>query len=328
MNDMMTVPGRSGQQLKLFHLENPLSTRLGTAFFRSLPSGPGVYFFYDALERLLYIGQSGNLRARLGSYRHVTPEKNPKRTLRLVARTMKIQWQPCETAAEAVALESTLLRQHRPLFNRAGVWEGEPWWLQMKVAAQAQGNGLLTLELSREEGGLGPFPAAFHTMLGTLARCIFRASRPAAGLAEYPWGIMGPRVPLSLKLALPDAQHGQDCVQAFIEGQVEPLVAEIEALPPENAGLMLDYWTEEVKLLRRYGAKLAKRAATLAAETGPALPPGARPSPTNRLQARGMTGEITFHGPGFDGPTGALPLAIVASIQAQPSHDDEGVTVP
>lgn len=74
------------QQLKLFHIESPLSVRLGSDFFRSLPSVPGVYFFHGKDGELLYIGQSLDLRARIGSYRHVTPEKNPKRTLKLVHR--------------------------------------------------------------------------------------------------------------------------------------------------------------------------------------------------------------------------------------------------
>ncbi|WP_397382395.1 GIY-YIG nuclease family protein [Prosthecobacter sp.] len=74
------------KQLKLFQIENPLSVRLGSDFFRSLPSVPGVYFFYGKDGELLYIGQSLDLRARIGSYRHVTPEKNPKRTLKLVHR--------------------------------------------------------------------------------------------------------------------------------------------------------------------------------------------------------------------------------------------------
>ena len=79
-------------QLKLFHIENPLSMRLGSDFFRALPSVPGVYFFHGKDDELLYIGQSLDLKARIGSYRHVTPEKNPKRTLKLVHRIVRIEW--------------------------------------------------------------------------------------------------------------------------------------------------------------------------------------------------------------------------------------------
>jgi hypothetical protein len=56
----------SPRQLKLFHLENPLTLRFGNDFFRSLPEGPGVYFYRGSDGRLLYIGQSSNLRPPAG----------------------------------------------------------------------------------------------------------------------------------------------------------------------------------------------------------------------------------------------------------------------
>lgn len=140
----------SPRQLKLFHLENPLTLRFGNDFFRSLPEGPGVYFFHGSDGRLLYIGQSSNLRARLGSYRHVDQSRHPKRTLRLVARVTRIDWKECATADEAVELESTLLLEYRPPFNRAGVWKGEPWWLVMEVETAS----------SRLDSNARPAPAA------------------------------------------------------------------------------------------------------------------------------------------------------------------------
>ena len=56
----------SPRQLKLFHLENPLTLRFGNDFFRSLLEGPGVYFYRGSDGRLLYIGQSSNLRPPAG----------------------------------------------------------------------------------------------------------------------------------------------------------------------------------------------------------------------------------------------------------------------
>ena len=73
----------SPRQLKLFHLESRLTERLGSGFFRSLPAVPGVYFFSEGDGQLLYIGQSANLRARVGSYRQVSTEKHSRRILRL-----------------------------------------------------------------------------------------------------------------------------------------------------------------------------------------------------------------------------------------------------
>jgi excinuclease UvrABC nuclease subunit len=165
----------SHRQLKLLHLDNPLSLRFGNAFFRALPAQPGVYFFHSVENELLYIGQSNDLRARVGSYRHVTPEQHPKRTLRLVSKIAHIQWEVCATAIEAVERERVLLLEHRPPFNRAGVWKGDPWWLK----AEASG-GRLWIELSREPNELlfGPFPPAFRYVFGSLVRCVYRLTYP------------------------------------------------------------------------------------------------------------------------------------------------------
>ena len=68
------------KQPGLFALENILTERFGREFFAKLPVEPGVYFFSDDVGKLLYIGQSASLRARVGSYRHVVEGRHPKRT--------------------------------------------------------------------------------------------------------------------------------------------------------------------------------------------------------------------------------------------------------
>ena len=117
-------PSVTARQPRLFHLESSLSVKFGSAFFRSIPSQPGVYFFFDRDDMLLYIGQSADLRSRVGSYRHVTPEKNPKRTVRLVARTTRIEWELCDSTAAAIERERVLLLARRPPVNRAGGRKG------------------------------------------------------------------------------------------------------------------------------------------------------------------------------------------------------------
>ena len=172
------APIASPRQLKLFQLESPLTLRFGSEFFRTLPQSPGVYFFYDGEGHLLYIGQSSDLRARIGSYRHVTPEKHPRRTLRLLSRVALIDVQTCDTAAEAFELERVSLLAHRPPFNRAGVWKGDPWWLKIEAVSDR-----LNLELIREESDTGPHPPAFRYVLGSLVRCLYRAALRSSPLS-------------------------------------------------------------------------------------------------------------------------------------------------
>lgn len=250
----MESPRNRGSQLKLFSLENPLTARFGSDFFKALPRHPGVYFFYDSAETLLYIGQSLDLRARLGSYRHVAPEKHARRTLRLIHRVARIDWQLCASAQEAVATEARLLLEHRPPFNRAGVWLGDPWWFC--VTADAAGQRLVTT-LSRYPlpGAHGPLPSAFRLGLGLALRCLYRASYPAASLASGPSGLHDRRTPLYLSLPLPAAEEAADCLRAFALGQAEALLARLAALPADGPELEQAYWLEEYEALQRYARK-------------------------------------------------------------------------
>ena len=241
----------SPRQLKLFNLENPLTLRFGNDFFRSLPEGPGVYFFHGSNGRLLYIGQSSNLRARLGSYRHVDPSRHPRRTLRLVARVTRIEWKECASAAEAVELESMLLLKHRPPFNRAGVWKGEPWWLLVEVEKSN-----LTLRLQREasSGSLGPLPPSSRYTLGTVVRALLRNDSPTWTLSDFPRGLMAPAIPLECRLQVSTPSNFVQALTKALAGDLAALLAELEALPPPATATEQTYWQEERERLEKLKA--------------------------------------------------------------------------
>lgn len=247
----MEITASSPRQLKLFHLENPLSARLGAEFFRSLPSVPGVYFFHGSADELLYIGQSSDLKARIGSYRHVTPEKNPRRTLRLVHRIRRVEWRACQTAAEAVELERVLLLEHRPPFNRAGVWLGDPWWLSIEVQ-----EGSLHLSLSREEEGVGPLPSGFRHVLGAMARCLYRMAFFDRSLADYPHRLFELVAPLKMTLPLPQAELVAGVVRSYLTGSPAALLALLEGTPPAASLTEQEYWQEELERVQKHAAKI------------------------------------------------------------------------
>jgi hypothetical protein len=230
-------------------LESPLTLRLGSVFFRTLPQSPGVYFFYDGEGQLLYIGQSSDLRARTGSYRHVTPEKHPKRTLRLVSRVALIDVETCGSAAEAVELERILLLAHRPPFNRAGVWQGDPWWLWVDTL-----DGKLHLDLNQLKKWIGPLPPAFRYVFGTLVRCVYRIAFPSLAIARYPHGLFDAAVPCTLALALPDVAESARMITAYAGNNAAQLLATIQTLSPAP-DLEEEYWMEEFDGLKQYAQK-------------------------------------------------------------------------
>ena len=112
------------RQLRLFPPPKPLTERFGAEFFRAIPAVPGVYRMFDGAGRIIYIGQSQNLRDRLNSYRQVHPERDSRKTVRLVHEVRRIEWEICDSPASARLRENELLRTVRPRFNRVNVW---PW---------------------------------------------------------------------------------------------------------------------------------------------------------------------------------------------------------
>ena len=79
------------QQLRLLPAPKPLTERFGAAFFRGLPRAPGVYRMFDETGLLLYVGQSRDLHDRLNSYRHVHPDRESRKTVRLVHLVRRIE---------------------------------------------------------------------------------------------------------------------------------------------------------------------------------------------------------------------------------------------
>jgi hypothetical protein len=107
------------EQLCFFKFPRPLLERFGKDFFRNIPKSPGVYVLTGERRRVLYVGQSKNLRERLSYYKNAQPEREPRRIIRLVHETIGIEVECCESAEAARLRELALIGQHRPRFNVA-----------------------------------------------------------------------------------------------------------------------------------------------------------------------------------------------------------------
>lgn len=82
---------------------------------RTLGRQPGVYRMVDAAGEILYIGKARALRNRVATYAQV--ERLPQRLKRMVALTRGMVVVTTASEAEALLLESQLIKRHRPPFN-------------------------------------------------------------------------------------------------------------------------------------------------------------------------------------------------------------------
>ncbi|MEA3327514.1 MAG: excinuclease ABC subunit UvrC [Chloroflexota bacterium] len=82
----------------------------------TLPDKPGCYLMKDANEHIIYVGKAINLRHRVRSYFHASAQ-NDNKTRRLVREIADIEWIVVGSELEALILEMTLIKRHKPRFN-------------------------------------------------------------------------------------------------------------------------------------------------------------------------------------------------------------------
>ena len=88
------------------------------ARLREVPSEPGCYLLRDADDRILYIGKAKVLRNRVRSYfQSGSGHAHSPRISLMVRQVCEIEFIVTDSEAEALALESNLIKQNQPHFN-------------------------------------------------------------------------------------------------------------------------------------------------------------------------------------------------------------------
>lgn len=82
----------------------------------SFPDSPGVYFMKNGRGRIIYVGKAKILSARIRSYLQ-RPDALDAKTSSLMRVTETIDYIATDTEIEALVLECTLIKEHRPRYN-------------------------------------------------------------------------------------------------------------------------------------------------------------------------------------------------------------------
>jgi excinuclease ABC subunit C len=135
---------------------------------RAAPQGPGVYVMRDLAGRVAYVGKAAVLQNRLRSYFNGIPSL-PDRTRRLVEGVFDFEVIACASPREALILENTLIKRHRPRFNVR--LKDDKNYLYLKIPApgtpdtHAPGTAREKLRAPRGEAGQRAtlFPRPYYT---------------------------------------------------------------------------------------------------------------------------------------------------------------------
>ena len=88
----------------------PLEIQLQT-----LPHQPGVYQYFDADDKILYVGKAKDLKKRVSSY--FTKNHDYGKTKVLVKKIVTIKHIVVETETDALLLENNLIKKYQPRYN-------------------------------------------------------------------------------------------------------------------------------------------------------------------------------------------------------------------
>jgi len=103
------------QMLKKSSGEQWLPMQLTKADILQLPSGPGVYYFHDAKDKIIYVGKAINIKKRVSS--HFTQNDADRKRQNFLRIICKITFKECATELEAIVLESTEIKRLWPKYN-------------------------------------------------------------------------------------------------------------------------------------------------------------------------------------------------------------------
>ncbi len=88
------------------------------ARLKEVPSEPGCYLLRDSEDRILYIGKAKVLRQRVRSYfQSGSGHGHSPRIALMVRQVCELEFIVTDSEAEALALESNLIKHHQPHFN-------------------------------------------------------------------------------------------------------------------------------------------------------------------------------------------------------------------
>ena len=123
------------------------------------PDSPGVYLMKDGQGRILYVGKAKSLRKRLASYFRSPSGLTPK-TRALVARVQRVDVLAATTEKEALLLEESLIKKHRPRYNV--VLRDDKQYLLFRLDKNAAYPRLRITRRVERDGALyfGPFTSA------------------------------------------------------------------------------------------------------------------------------------------------------------------------
>lgn len=127
-------------------------------FVANLTHRPGVYRMFDAGGELIYAGKAKDLRKRVASY--FSGRAKDAKTMALVEQIASMEVTVTNTETEALILEHTLIKRHRPRFNVVLRDDKSYPWVYVNTGHSFPRLGFHRGARNRKGRYFGPYPSA------------------------------------------------------------------------------------------------------------------------------------------------------------------------
>lgn len=145
------------QMLKRTSAEHWLPLNLDKEVIDRLPARPGVYYFHDSKDKIIYVGKAINLKKRVSS--HFTHHDPDLKRQHFIRNIHKVSFKQCATELEAIVLESTEIKRLWPRYNKS---QKQPA-VQYALYAFEDNRGYMRLAIDRKKKHL-PYVYNFNLL--------------------------------------------------------------------------------------------------------------------------------------------------------------------
>ena len=212
--------------------------RAGEKVRSKFPSTPGVYLFQDQAGRVIYVGKAKNLKARAGSY-FLKAAAEDQRTTRLVREAYDIDYLDAESEVDALLMESRLIKDIQPKYNRELRDDKSFPYLQITTHEDFP-----RVEITREPRSSGVKLYGPFTSIGSLRGALqvlqrvfqFRTCSLDIEEGDSRWRWFRPcllasikqcTAPCNLRISKEEYRRDINRLKKFLEGKRKPLLKEM-----------------------------------------------------------------------------------------------------
>jgi excinuclease ABC subunit C len=143
------------------------------------PTSPGVYLMKGGEGTVLYVGKARDLRKRVASYFRESGDSRPQIRF-LMSRVARIEFLVTDTDKEALLLENTLIKKHRPRYNIS--LRDDKTYFSLRLDPREEFPRLTIVRKTMRDGAryFGPYSS------GSAARQVLKQLQRLFPLRHYP----------------------------------------------------------------------------------------------------------------------------------------------